>query len=119
MKTVLCFGSENLKEDRVGFELADSIDIDGYKFIKCNSPEQIIDYKNVIIVDVVKGINQVKEIKTEQLKNNNIVSLHDFDLGFFLSLTKEMNYKIRIIGVPFGKSAKQVADDVETVLKRL
>ena len=119
MKTVLCFGSENLEEDKIAFQLAEKIKIDGFQFLKSDSPEDIIGYNEITILDVAKGINEVKIIDVDQLKDHGLVSLHDFDIGFFLSLTKEMGYKINVIGVPFGSKADDVADDVKNILERL
>ena len=46
------------------------------------------------------------------------MSLHDFDLGFFLSLMKELgiNKKIKIIGIPENGNIKEIADGVKACI---
>jgi Ni,Fe-hydrogenase maturation factor len=105
MKYVLCFGNPYLEDDNIAQKAAKQIKVKGVKFVACNSPEQIIDYleKDFLILDVAKGIKKITIIDSvSKLEKSKIVSLHDFDLGFFLKLIKKMGNanKIRIIALP-------------------
>lgn len=121
MKYLLCFGNPYLEEDNLALKLADSFlkeKLQGEKklktveavfkdveIVKCISPDEILNYigKDFFILDVVKGIKEVVLIEDiDRLNTGKLVSLHDFDLGFFLKLMKETGRleRIKIIGVP-------------------
>jgi Ni,Fe-hydrogenase maturation factor len=107
---IYCFGNEYVKEDSQAKELADELEIEGVEFIKCNSPEDLLDEKErIVILDVVKGIDKIQLLNIDQLKARNIVSLHDFDLNFFLKLMKSIGKinDITIIGIPMDNVNKE------------
>ena len=60
----------------------------------------MITYNNeILILDVVKDIKKTIVISdVSQIKTRRLMSLHDFDLGFFLNLMKELgiNKKIKM-----------------------
>ena len=122
---IYCFGNEFLDYDSLAKELADQISLPGIEFIRCNSPEDIfLEEKHIIILDVVEGIDKTILITDpDQLKDNNIVSLHDFDLSFFLKLMKETKQikKISIIGIPMKgdkqKIKKEIIDNIKNIQK--
>ncbi|MEE9525519.1 MAG: hypothetical protein V3V78_02830 [Candidatus Woesearchaeota archaeon] len=120
MKKILCFGNEFLKQDSLAKELADELEIPNYKFIKCNSVNDILESKgDLIIMDVVKDIKQVKIITDiDQLKANKLYSLHDFDLGFFLKLLKETGKikTIKIIGIPQTGNKEKIKQEIYSQL---
>ncbi|MEA2036226.1 MAG: hypothetical protein U9O94_01860 [Nanoarchaeota archaeon] len=121
---VYCFGNEFLKEDSLAKEIADSIKIEGVKFIKCNSPEDIFEseQERIIILDVVEDIEKVILIEDlEQLKDNKIISLHDFDLSFFLKLMKEMGKikKVQIIGIPMKGNKENMRGEIRKIISKI
>ena len=72
--------------------------------------------EELLILDVVKNIRKPAIIEdASRIMTKNIVSLHDFDLGFFLKLMNEMkiNKKLKIIGVPSKGNAAKIAKEVE------
>lgn len=105
---LLCFGNPYLEEDNLAISIADSLVMDEIKnleIIKCISPDEILSYmdKEFYILDVVKDAEEVMLIDDiDRLTTSNLVSLHDFDLGFFLKLMKETGRigKVKIIGIP-------------------
>ncbi len=115
LKRLYVFGNEYLEGDSFSYviaqELKDCVDI-----VYCRSPEELIDVEGeILILDVVKGISEPLLIEDcSVLKTKKIISLHDFDLGFFLSLLKEMGEKkkVKIIGIP-------MQGDVEKIVKRV
>ena len=113
---VYCFGNEFLKEDSLAKEIADSISIEGVEFVKCSDSSEIfLQEKEIVILDVVEGISEVVVFDDiDKLKDNSIVTLHDFDLGFFLKLMKGIDQigKVRIIGVPMKGDKERIKKDV-------
>jgi len=108
MLYILAFGNPYLNEDNLALHVADSLIKDKMKdieIVKCLSPEEVLQYtdKDFLILDVVKDIKDVTIIDDiDRLKADGMVSLHDFDLGFFLKLMKETGQitKVKIIGIP-------------------
>ena len=55
-----------------------------------------------------------------QLRTRSPVSMHDFDLGYFLNLMKGlgMEKKIYIIGIPQAGDPKVIAEEVGRCIKK-
>lgn len=117
MKKIYCFGNPDLVEDSYALELADELGKDKslnkinkklnqtFEFIKCTPPDFLlsINEKEIIIIDVVKGISKVEIIKDiDKLKETKTSTMHDFDLCTVLKLLKETGKlkNLTIIGVP-------------------
>ncbi|MFH1399165.1 MAG: hypothetical protein ABIG95_03565 [Candidatus Woesearchaeota archaeon] len=121
MKTILCFGNPYLKEDSLAVELAKELKLEGYEFRVCYSAEEILEHRDVLIMDVVKGLREVKIIeKLEELNWENSVSLHDMDLAFYMKLMNALGSmgKVRIIGLPFGRDKEYVKEQLEKLLEK-
>jgi Ni,Fe-hydrogenase maturation factor len=124
MKYLLAFGNPYLKEDNLALELADILikeKIKGIEIVKCISPEEVMDYldKDFYILDVVKGLKEVKMIDDiNMLQSGKMVSLHDFDLGFFLKLMKETGKidKVKIICIPQEGDVEKIKEEVIKIL---
>ncbi|MFH1642470.1 MAG: hypothetical protein ABIC04_06245 [Nanoarchaeota archaeon] len=118
---VYCFGNEFLKEDSLAKEIAGELEITGIEFINCESPEDIFQEKgDIVILDVIEGIDKVIIIEDmDQLKDNNITTLHDFDLSFFLKLMKSMDQigNVRIIGIPIKGDKKIIKKQILKILQ--
>ena len=114
-KKIFVFGNEFFEGDEVPKKIAKLI-IEDFKFntkfqfdfIFAESPNEILNAKNeLIILDVVKGINEVKLLENiDDLILANSVTCHDLDLGFYLKLMKQTGQitKVKIIGIPFGNT---------------
>ncbi len=122
MITVLCFGNEAIKEDMLAKEIADELEIDGIKFVKCSSVDDLLSYSgNVYIMDVAKGLKEVTLIEDiRKLESNKLISLHDFDLGFFLKLMNEIGKikNVKIIGIPMESNKEDAKKGVMKILKK-
>lgn len=120
---IYCFGNEFLENDSLAKEIADEIKIDGVSFIKCDSPTDIVlEEKEIIILDVVESIDKTIIIDDiNQLKDNKIYSLHDFDLSFFLQLMKKTNQinKVRIIGIPMKGNKENIKEDIIKIINKI
>lgn len=110
MSTVCVFGNEFLEEDALAGKVAKHIDA---KIVHCTSPDDLLLVDgDIIILDVVKGISEpVLITDVHKLKIRNLMSLHDFDVGFFLNLLNELGEKksIRIIGIPVKGDPQKIA----------
>ena len=119
---ILCFGNEYVKGDDLALKLADSLNISGVEFVKCQSLqdlEQVND--DVAIIDTVIGINKVEVINNiDDLELGKMYSLHDFDLGFHLKLMKELGKikSVKIIGVPSSMDFEDVKNSITNLLSK-
>ena len=113
---IYAFGNEFLENDSLAKIIADKIDIPGIEIIKAVDPSEIfLEEDKIIILDVVENLKEVILIENiDELKANNMNSLHDFDLGYFLKLMKSMGQikKVMIIGIP-------MKGDNEVILKEV
>jgi hydrogenase maturation protease len=128
---VLCFGSEFIEEDKLGFILYDKLkrsekDFKNIDFFKCSKPDEIFDYPNydkVIILDVVQGLSDITLIQDINiLKKRQPFTLHDFDLNFFIQLMKETGEikkikNLEIIGIPIGFDKVKAENKIKNFLK--
>ena len=108
MKKIFVFGNEFFEGDEVAKNLAKQINNSSFEFIFAESPNEILNASNdLIILDVVKGINEVKILEnTNDLVLENSVTCHDLDLGFYLKLMKSTGKikTVKIIALPYGNS---------------
>ena len=120
MKRVYVFGNEYLPDDRMAVDIAACLG--GVEIVKCTSPDDLLPdlldeaVSQITILDVVKGIGKPMLIEDiAKLKVNSMVSLHDFDVGYFLNLAKEAGFgkNIKIIGVPAKGDAGKLAGEVK------
>jgi Ni,Fe-hydrogenase maturation factor len=116
---ILCLGNEFIKIDSLAKEIGKELKKIGYVVININNSFELIDYlqenNDIVILDVVLGINCVKILKVEELKVDSIVSAHDFDAGFLLKLMGESK-TIKIIGVPIKGDKHIIINDINKLL---
>ncbi len=116
---IYCFGNEFVNGDSLAKQIADELDIEGVKFVRCNSPDELEIAGDLLLMDVVKGIDKVMVIDdVDKLKDKNLCSLHDFDLSFFLKLLKELNQikNIKIIGIPQQGDKEEIKKQISDLL---
>lgn len=122
MKYLLCFGNPYIKEDNLIIDISAKLKIPGYEIKKCSSPEEILSYldKDFIILDVAKGIDELSIITdADQLNSTKLVTLHDFDLNFFLKLHKKIGNKIKILAVPCDYDADKLIMNIKKLIKSI
>jgi len=117
---VLCFGNELVDNDDTALRVCELLkgDFPNVEFIVCHDPSKILEHAgDTVILDVVKGIDHVHFIDDELLKERKLYTLHDFDLGFFIKLVREIGGpNPRILGLPYGKSAQSLLGEVKHLL---
>lgn len=123
MTKIFCFGNEFFEQDSLAKTIADEIKVKGIEFVRCNAPDDLIHYEdlsNIILLDVVKGIDNVMLITDpDVLKHHDSVSAHDIDLGFYLKLLKEIGKvkNVKIIGIPQKGDKQEIKKQVLRLLK--
>mgnify|MGYP006286882433 CR=1 FL=1 len=116
---IFCLGSDNpgdIRAHQIGKELK----VPGMKFIIIRDLDQFMQetdgLDHIVIMDVVKGIKGVELIEDyDRIRSNGICSMHDFDIGFYLKLQKELGRKITVIGL--GDNAEE--DEVRRIASGL
>ncbi len=122
MKCIYVFGNEYLKEDNLALKIAKRLK--NFKLVICRSPDELLEAKGkeILILDVLKNVKKPLLIKDiSQIKTRKIISLHDFDLGFFLKLMGKIkdNKKIKIIGVPSHGNPSKLAKEVKACISKI
>lgn len=117
---LLCFGNPLLPEDAAALQLRN---VPGCRIKRCNSPEQILQHAGeFIIVDVVQGLRTARLLKARDVTHRcKAVTLHDFDLGFFLKLLEKLEPQrdINLIGLPQGIAPRKAEKEIAAILKTI
>lgn len=115
--TIFVFGNEFLEGDAFAHDVARELKKAGHPIKACRSPDELLESReHLTILDVVRGIDSPMLITdVNQLATRKLVSLHDFDVGYFLALMQEVGWgkDIKIIGIPQEGDAKAIAQEVE------
>lgn len=121
---VFCLGNEYFENDSYAIKLCRTLKSSPFNPIECQSAdtflEEVKGEKKICIIDVVKGIDDVKLLKQNDIRTNNLKTAHDFDIGFFMSLLKEMGElaEITIIGIPQREPDNDIINKVKSKLKK-
>lgn len=115
---ILSLGNEFIKEDSLAKEIGDEFLKEGYNIVNIKDSFQLMQEVNskeeIIILDVVENLNEVKLLSSDELQDNKIITAHDFDAGFVLKLFK--NKKIKIIGIPMTGKIKIIGETIRNIL---
>ena len=113
---VYVFGTEEYEPDSMAIRVArvlqkKRIDIE-FVFMKVNEDLPFEDGEDVVILDTVEGLDEVRVIEDiDRLMVSNSGTVHDYDLGFQLKYLKKLGRlgKVKIIGVPMEGDVKDSA----------
>jgi len=106
---VYVFGNQDVPEDSWAFEYLEKLGVDfpeiEFIFIKPNEDLPFVDKSQVVIMDAVEGLSEVKLFENadlDKIKLSPRTSVHDFDLGFQLKYLKKIGKlgEITILGIP-------------------
>ena len=112
-------------EDSLALKLMERLQNDGeiagkFGFIELDSMDSLEEHGNkLLILDVVKGIEKVEIITDiDSIKRHEMLSMHDFDLGFNLKLLKKLGKisSVKIIGVPANYNIETALAEVKEKL---
>ena len=72
--------------------------------------------ENMIVMDVVKGVNKVQLLELDAFLARQSISAHDFDAGMELKLRKEVGdiKEVKVVCLPFGANLDE--DELCSVL---
>jgi len=116
LKHLYVFGNEYLESDSFAKEMAEELK-EKARITICTTPDLLLDAEEeeIIILDVIKNVKETTVITdAAQLKINKLVSMHDFDLAYFLELMKQLGMakKIKIIGIPESGDKKKIVKEI-------
>lgn len=129
MVKILALGNEFIKEDSFAKEVSEKLSLSEnpkipegpeYNIINVNDSFQLLDEikdsedEEIIIIDVVKNLKELKFLKIQDLNKNKILSAHDFDANFILQL---LDPNIKILGLPQNPSQEDKEKIIEEVKK--
>jgi Ni,Fe-hydrogenase maturation factor len=117
MMKILALGNEFIEQDSFAKELSKTLKVpnkiinirDSFEFL-----EEIQSKGDIMILDVVQDLKQVKLLDISDLDNNNILSAHDMDASFFLQLLKP---DVKIIGLPQNPKKQEIPKIIKEVEK--
>ena len=114
---MLCvFGNEHVPGDGFALDVARELDTE---FRHIRNPDELLWLEgSVTILDVVPGLAAPRLITINELRTRNVLTAHDFDVGFFLTLMEKLDLgDVRIIGIPVEGDPKGTARDVGLLLE--
>jgi Ni,Fe-hydrogenase maturation factor len=121
---VLVFGNPFVKEDTMALRVGKELEKKGIKVkevMDLDELEELRDWSEVVLVDTVKGLKEVKRVSVKGIEQKSVFSIHDLDLGFYLKVKKKLGElkEIKIIGVPMKGNPKELSEKVLRTLKRI
>ena len=117
IEKVLYFGNPYIQEDNLVIKIIEKLDkIPNIKFFYVKNVFQLVDmdFKNTVILDVADNIKKTILLGTKDIKKIKRTTAHDFDLGFFLRLTKQ---KVKIIAIPKEYDENKAIEEVTKLLE--
>lgn len=116
---ILILGNEIIPEDSLAKKLGEKLKKD-FEVINVKDSFQLMSLLNennegeIILLDVVKNLQEVKVIGVDDLKNDSILSAHDFDAGYVLKL---IDKDFKIIGIPQRGNDEEILGEVKGLIK--
>ena len=117
MTRILVAGNPALEEDALAGKVAKRLRL------RCellDDPLSILHMEGpLVILDVAKGLQKVQWLQPEQLAKRRMVSLHDFDVQFALTLggALEKLPELWILAIPIGMELDAAAREVRKALR--
>jgi Ni,Fe-hydrogenase maturation factor len=123
---VYVFGNWDLEFDNNALKITEKLskDLDSLEFIEIK-PNQDISFEdedNVVILDVIEGLKDVRvfdEKHIDRLVLSPRNSVHDFDLGFQLKYLKKLGKikNVKIVGLPMTGDVDY--NSIHSIFKKL
>ena len=119
MVKILCLGNEFIEGDALAKEVGKLLS-KKYKITNVKDSFQLMTLLNeiqtnqLIIIDIVKKLKEAQIIKVGDIRNDSILSAHDFDAGYVLKL---IGKEFKIIGIPSSGNPKEIYKQVLELLK--
>lgn len=121
---ILVFGNPYLEEDSKAVRIAKKLEkkLKETEFKITAEINDLLGEEYDAIMDVAYGIKETTIInETEKLKKHKLISLHDYDVGFFLKLLKELGKleKKPIIAIPITGEEEKTTKETEEIIKKI
>lgn len=114
---IVCLGNEFIEEDCFAKEIGELLK-DEFEVVNIKDSFELMgvvsDGDDFVLLDVVEGLDEVKSLRTEDLRADSITSAHDFDVVYVLKLLEK---DVKIIGVPMSGDLEKVKDEVVRLIK--
>lgn len=124
MHKVYVFGNEDLETDSAALLFTKSQEGKEFEYcyVKPNQDLPFDDGTDVVIIDVVEGIDEIKVFEIKAGNNSalpNRGTAHDFDLNFQLNYLRKLGKlgKITVVGLPM--KTKFDYKYVQSILRKL
>ncbi len=120
---IYVFGNPLLRKDSIAIKIARKLakKFPEIEFKEFDVVEDLEEIDTLYLMDVVKGLKKVKIIENfDFIETKKIFSLHDYDLSYEVKLLKKIGKikKVFLIGIPFGKSEREVEAQIHLILKK-
>ena len=116
MKKLITLGNEFIESDSLAKKVGDLLKED-FEIIPIKDSFQLMtilnETQNPIILDVVQNLQEPKIIPTESLRNDSILSAHDFDAGYAIKIVAK---PVKIIGIPMQGDTNEIKQKVLELL---
>jgi len=116
MDKLITLGNEFIENDSLAKKIGELLK-DKFEIINIKDSFQLMtilnEEKNPTILDVVQDLQEPKIIPTENLRNDSILSAHDFDAGYAIKLVDK---PVKIIGIPMRGYAEEIKQKVLILL---
>ena len=111
MVKVYCLGNQYVTKDSVALRFVDRI-INDMQFKLYNSEVS----GDIWILDVCRGIEEMRVENLDKFMERHPVSMHDFDAGNELKLLQAMGQvgKVNVIAIPMGWSYDRVLSNLKS-----
>lgn len=122
MFTVLVFGNPYIEEDTLALTVAKAITEENIEFKITANLNDLLEERYDAILDVAVGIPNVVLLEDlEKLREHKLISLHDYDVSFFLKLMKAMGniQHVKIIAIPMHYEQQKALQETLSLLKTL
>jgi len=114
---VVCLGNEFIEGDSLGVEVGEELKREGYNVLHIRDSFELMNLiseeKDFTVIDVVDKLKNVCRIKISDLRVDSILSAHDFDAGYVLSL---LGKEVKIIGIPKKGNFLDILEGVKKLL---
>lgn len=127
MKKVFVFGNALLEGDSIAVEVGKELEkeLKEREFCFLSEPEEMDElsgreWKELVILDAVEGIKEVRIIPLEKIVKERKVTAHDLDLGFYLQLKKKLGElkEVKIIGIPMEMKKEKAVKEARKLLQK-
>ncbi len=123
---VYVFGNEDVSHDNAAIKVAKvlsgTIPNVAFVFVKPNEDLPFAGNQNVVLMDTVLGVDEVRLLENADLDTlilNSRTSVHDFDLGFQLRYLKKLGLleKVTLIALPMQGDVDYTL--IQSILRKL